>query len=332
MFLAPDELRLFADGAVLLEGDRTNYQRESVTPQGPSNAVVNGLSYAPASPVDAPDGTTRAARLDFGTSTVELWRDSSFPDPPGPVVSISSYLRAPAGDRQIRSFYTTDPPATSGGPTVDVSGQWEHAELLAATNHGSAGDLRNQAGTALPLDVWGFQMEEAGYPSSLIETTGVAATRAAETLDFARGSLDPLFVEGKWQITFWPTHSRAARNADPTRAATATIFSFEDDQDGANSIDLEFVASSGILRLQQAGIGPYAQLTGVDWSAYSPLVVTVDMSTGFLELSGAVSGNGSTTGSAPPCTQPDTRVRVGRSLTFTTTEMDGVVSDPITVP
>jgi len=186
------------NGHILLEPTSTNiipYSNEislstgsTVSGTGSSTAVTDNYAISP-------DGTQNAARLvatsATGTGKYAL-RDFILSTSSVKSYTQSTYLKSNTGSDQKVSYYGRD---TGVRGFITVTSEWQRFELSGnsnTTNYYVYLGARPEDGTDTSCDilVYGYQLEQLGYATSLIPTlTGSTETRATETATGA-GSAD----------------------------------------------------------------------------------------------------------------------------------------------
>lgn len=228
----------FPDGSgdygLLLEGER-----ENIVPYSSLNSTgygVGGAATRTANAVTSPDGTTNATQLDYTASTT----DGIFINPAPSVTEVphtfSVFIKHLSGSQTnvffgatnaltwgstsafLVSFNAATGTVVSTGAAVDetvveeLPDGWYRLSMTGTPS--SAGNstflIYNSSVLAGSFAVFGAQVEAANFPSTLIETTGAAATRVADQALVNKISLRDWFnaLEGTLFVDF--------RRFDPT--------------------------------------------------------------------------------------------------------------------
>ena len=267
--------RVFDDGAVLIEGARTNAFVRSK-----DLSLVTLLNSPTVTDDDgtAPDGGG-ASLIEFAAGgslgqVRELCPDGLFTD----------------GGTSVCSMFVEDP----DGANVEIL--WRDKSLTTDFTGAQAmptawgrltADVANGTGTSDPLMViyentdaadfhaWGVQVEpDAAFASSPIRTSGATATRAVDALSLADGTaLDT----GKWEFDFWPELSSA------DNALTLGVLARH------NANDSIYINPSNLFRFNVGGASLVN--TAVTWAAGAKLTVTVDWDAREVTLAGFLTGD-----------------------------------------
>lgn len=290
------EARILSDGAIYVEGERTNFIADSEDFDGwieAEGSLAQNVEVAP-------DGTPTAERWvgndHAGARTFLLggpWGSSGRPR-----ATISIFARAVAGSETFRQYWRSGG-AHAFGPDRIVGTSWERFSE-------STEDMeRNgvaQASTNGPrvLGIWGAQAEEGSFPSQYIRSPGTRETRMADDVVFA--SAPPALLSQRWTVELTPEASSEALVAG---GGSWTVFEFASSDDA-----LRMRVGAGAVRVSvRVGGAVRAESMPLTFSAHTTLTVDVDPSSGRLTVAGAVSGDGTT--SATAWTFPSGALRVG---------------------
>lgn len=291
--------RIFVDGAILIEGERTNGCASARNPTGPgwpggSPSSTVDLAYS-----DGPDGAT-------GTGT----RLRCVPD------GLAKYCQElnVVTEHQVGSFFarssTDDPFATFQGSFQINAGRaglwtpitlvdtWQHVTASVATGSGPhivqliPADCRGDRHgfTARPVDlVVDLAQIEAGasFPSSPIRTDGEAASRALDSCDLTSTGIDEAIYTAPHTWTVWPefAHNDGLDSSEP---ATHFVFS---DMGGSLGLFFERSEDATSLRLVDS-LGVVVTNTPIEFERGQQIALRYDPSTGALSVEGASTGDG----------------------------------------
>ena len=142
---------------------------------------------------------------------------------------------------------------------------------------------------------WGVMIEQASFASSYIRTEELlygAFTRAADVLYGPISTIPTKMVNGSWSFTVAPVGPSSGMIRD---AGTQTLFSFA--EDGSETIEFYITGGACYLRVVSGGVAKVTS-SALTFSADQVLTVSVDGAAGTLTISGATSGNGTSTGTA----------------------------------
>lgn len=174
--------------------------------------------------------------------------------------------------------------------STDTSMRFRFTSAFSSTEGSSSFD-GGATGSAI---AWGFQLEEGSYPSSYIRTNGASATRAADDLSFA--SIPQRMRSGRWAFDFYPYGSSAESSSAGefySNGGSNDEYRLRgDDQVGLQLDNTSHIRSSTLT-----------------WSRHQKITVIWDGDAGTMEVSGADSGNG--TSSATAWSLDDTSYQVG---------------------
>lgn len=134
---------------------------------------------------------------------------------------------------------------------------------------------------------WNAQVETGAWPSLPIRTSGAAGTRPVEVFTFPNGSYER-FINAPRVAFYWKPWPSS------TNLTSAAIWSIQ--AAPSNNYMLDF--NGGRLRLVQTGIEVKVQSNALTFSAVSNDILIVVDRNGTMEISGASSGDGITTGKA----------------------------------
>ena len=202
--LASDHEARFEAGGLLIEESRTNHCLYSGV--DPTNWAQNGTSSLAVSSVPAPDGGT-CYDLTTDTGGPNSVRQQSNTSAPVGTSVLSVFARFPnAGftSLAIRNFsaggganyYADYRPATdswhgevacTGLPSEDLGNGWKRLTVVSTVTSSNGNNWVNIGGganspafTQQTCQIWGAQLEEGGFQSSYIPTSGSSVTRSQD--------------------------------------------------------------------------------------------------------------------------------------------------------
>lgn len=326
---APDTRRIFSDGAVLIEGARTNLVLYS---ENLAHAAWSRDGPAPTVAGAAPDGDGDALLIDNDGTAPDRYYIGYTPPPIGVGVSHSAYARGVGGTKLgsrkgaygLRTFHTPlststyrrviDTYATPAGPNYSL---WTAHNNDDATGVGVAGET---------VRLWGIQVEVGDFSTSPIRTAGAAATRNADQLYW--GSMTAaqeaaLGRPGGWHIDVWPNYSSTEVHA--LNAAVLTV--------GPSLLSVVNVGTSGNDWSLTVGTGT-ATCAGVAFSRGDHLRIHVISQNANATISIRVENLTTATDSTAGTASGSASTWVGQRLTIgnldggTTAPIDAVVGEP----
>ncbi|MEQ9079378.1 MAG: hypothetical protein RLP09_36300 [Sandaracinaceae bacterium] len=293
---AVGEPRILVDGAIYVEGERTNFVNES---ESFGTWIQDESTLAEDAEV-APDGATSAERW-LGNAEVGA-RAFLLGGPWGgfgrPHASISIFAKAAAGTETFRQYWR-HASAHTFGPDHTVGTQWERfSESSEDMERNGVAQASSTASRA--LGIWGAQAEVGTFASQYIPSAGTRGTRVAETVVFDVAPT-PLTAQ-PWTVELTPEASSEALAAGE---GSWTVFEFSSFNDS-----LRLRVGAGAVRVSvRVGGSVHAETMPLTFDAHTTLTVSVDPSSGRLTVSGAAAGDGTT--SASGWTFPAGALRVG---------------------
>lgn len=318
-----DVPRILPDGAILIEGARTNLVQHNRQPnQSPWTSYAGKVA---ADVDDGPDGLATADRIQTASATIGCDQGlSGTGDYTG-----SFYVRqgpGGAGTYQMLLWTGADLAAVGGSAPAEWARATVFNNVAAAPNVRLAeGNDRSGVGGIVAgardslVDL--AQVEAAAFPSSPIRTSGAAATRALDDASYAGGTWDSRLNDGVWEIDVWPGW------ASSEAPASAFMYLF---QAGSGGV-LYFYKNAGNLELRMDRLTTGGAITPrvLMFSAHQQLTLKVDWPAQELTISGATSGDGTvalshTDWNLTPSTDP---LYVGLSAS-NTRALYGVLSRP----
>lgn len=305
--------------AVFMEGARTNLVTKSRALNDAAWTTGTGATVT-ANAGNGPDGTAVAERLQVGgASNFSPYKGDAAQA--GPLVA-TMWARATSGTTPIR-FATRSNPA-------NTSAVGEYQEATLTTTYQRLEAKRTSTGYYIvpcdPRDYTPFggtgviassdsrvdmiSLEVGRFPSSYIFTDTTTATRSADQLSVVSGTVPAWMRSGKWTVTISPQCSSAEFIL---AAAEMTLFAFGT---GTNN-RIALVLDSGAAKIRVVQGGSSLVLTsGFTWSRWQDMVLSFNSFTGAVTLSGASTGNGTTTGTT--WTMPSGDLYVGNVSTVAT--------------
>ena len=229
------------DGSGIVSADQSTYPRtpgDGVLIEGarenkiPDSIDLSGLGTQSGATVTAdqdiaPDGGT-ATQLTLTTTANSAGFDITASLAAG-TYAISIYVKrvASAGDFRLSFWNATDGILYSAD--LEATDEWQRFEItLTSTVATTNFYIVNKATTAADLYIWGFQVEEASFSSSLIPTSGSAVIAVADTLEYDKLNYTP---EGTFVIDFVVIH-------DPNDGAIQTIINCADEDDALVNVSV----------------------------------------------------------------------------------------------
>lgn len=292
--------RVFRDGAILIEGSRTN-----LLPDSADLADAGWTAFG--TPVRStggggPDGSTSYVYADDnGGSTESYYVDVSVSASTTYTASVyvrketaaASYARlrldASVGaedwgyhiDAQNGTLTREGSMTLADSTQVTDAGDWWRVAITVTTGAGETG-LRfyfdparaTVAGTGTAaatgsVEAWGFQLEAGAFASSPIATTTAGGvTRGDDNFSFSPGTE---ITEGAWSVTVCPAYS----SSDAPSAARILYY----------NVNTQLALISGTTLRLVANAVSY-DITGLSFSALEEATITVDFAAGSMTLSG----------------------------------------------
>jgi hypothetical protein len=281
---ANDVPRIYSDGAILIEGPRTNALKQSRDPSHADWAVaVTGAPVVTPGFAAGPDGLTAAARIQLDAA--EITRGQTYAN-----VSrvLTAYVKRTSGASQY-AINTGDGAAASlvGAAGVD----WVRVEKISnpGTDVIHAGDA-TLTGAAPPNDYLFdlAQVEESQlFPSSPIRTTTAAATSAIDRAPVPDARVPGIMRTGRWAIDIWPRFSSSEIVLNELHCIVGWGATMQ-----AGGLYLYNNGGSIVAALLRDA-GSVSGSKAATWSRHQKLTLTVDVPGAQIILAGFSSGNGS---------------------------------------
>lgn len=300
------QARVLGDGYLVVEGARTNRLDQSHVFTVSSNCTVSidtGTDPAGGSACDQVAITGNGGRAEsVGSSTTTA-------------DTVSTVFTKTVSGADLWTFVYPVSTGFTAGAT------WSRVSAFLAGATGTATQrVRVQEAAASNDHValfFGAQIEwGCEFASSLIEVTGAPATRLADDAAIADASVPAAMRSGSFQVVIRPR--RASTQANDT--STGTLFAYGTGTDNRIHID-----SSNRIVVRQGGVDVVT--TGaLTWSADQAITLTFDAAAGSVTVSGATTGNGTTTDTA--WTMPSGDVQVGNDAALGTAFF-GAISPPV---
>ncbi len=162
------------DGALLLEPERTNLilQSQAISLSPTQNGTfVDNFAISP-------DGTQNATKLTATDTDPFFYQSVSFSaDSYTASIYVKGIGNSIGKDFQIRL-------GVSGSAQIEIPSEWTRFEYTATMTSGSVIcgiEIPNPAVIGDEVLVWGWQIEQGSYATSIINTNGSAATRLADS-------------------------------------------------------------------------------------------------------------------------------------------------------
>ena len=213
LWLQDDAPRVFSDGAVLIEGARTNAWERFGDLDDPPITHLNAVTLTP-NDTTAPDGTTTADLIEMGvgganTQIRDLMADGLFPNETG--VAVSAFFKDPDGEN-IELLFRDKALSNDFGGAQAMPTDWGRLSQSFTAGSGSGDPLLAlyESTDGADFHAWGVQVEpDANFPTSPIYTAGASATRADEGLVIDGADLPTEMLTGGFAFDFWPEFDSA---------------------------------------------------------------------------------------------------------------------------
>lgn len=282
-------------GMILLEGSSKNWLTYSET----FGTTWAGGGTRTGGAVLGPDGTTYVDRLNMASGDAGWYQYySSYTGPS----THTSWVRAVSGTAFARRCNVTYGLVQLSGCVVEatVGTSWQRVGFTYSEASGGTyamvADARSWStyggtGASASDCYWASsQVERMPFCTSAIRTTSATVTRGADILSGSMSSVPSKITSDAYSIDVAPIFSSADGIA---YAKDQCIFSFAED----DSERLFFVVSGGSIYLRVVSGGSTKVTSGaLSFSANQKLTIAVNSASGSVTVSGATSGNGTSTG------------------------------------
>lgn len=287
----------------LTEGQRTNALLSTEDMQRPGGAWTVGSNTPYTTLFPSPDGCSQKGRWTTGSGVSGVTHQHAVT--PSLDWVAYSWHRSPSGTTSYQNLLGGTVLHTSGSTSLGTT--WTRADMWRLPDNAfgtlfmgiNAGDNLSGSGGlaagARDAVTWGMQQEQASFPSSYIRTVDYnygAATRGQDILSGPIASIPAKMIDGEWTFTCAPVGASARMIR---QNATQVLFSYAT---GSGEY-VAFVIDGGAVKLRVVSGGATKVTTGaLTFSADQELTVTLDGAAGSIVVSGATTGNGTTTGTA----------------------------------
>lgn len=222
------------------------------------------------------------------------------------------------GDSTFTGSYTyTSTASVSSDFTVTT--EWRQVYARTTGTVGPTLTIRPHSGAGtgtagVTMYVWGINMINASLGSSYYPSTATNKTRNADTLTYASGAWNPELVTRGFEIDWVPNWDSGWNNV-----CDILCFGSANDRISVSNVDSVQVVVGGVVFLA----------TGVmTWSRDKKITFRCDAVAGTLTISGATTGNGTTSGTPWSGSMPTAvTLRVGGRV-GSTAECCGALSNP----
>lgn len=268
-FLPANQPRIFSDGAILIEGSRTNKARMSPDMSQAHYAKVGTVLSQSVGPA----GDVGYYLVDFESATGRII-DTTIQHTDYPstgTMALSHYSKADAAKDYAFQYI-------SSGSTVlhatTVSLDWSHRSY-AATDFSVGLGIINATGSfeTEPLGLYGLQAEEdAAFPSSFIRCFGTPATRAADNLYIPAAAVPEEMISGRFAFDFWPEFS-SDELAAMEGGTLLRLFSFY----SGNKRIIACRSNSGTAAVSFFNGSTWVNVGPLTWDAMDKITVVTDI-------------------------------------------------------
>lgn len=297
-WLGSNAPRIYADGAILIEGSRTNYLAVSEDMTNASWTKLNSPAVTFGGTAVSGQSTESDVVFAVGGSAGQVRQSIStgLISQNQPAV-LSAFLKRPSATSASIDWYWRNRSLVNDIRSRSHSNDdWQRFSESFNTGSGAnamlVGWIENTDNAQFAFSL--SQLEGGSginFPSSPIRTP-TAGTRTTENCHLASAPL--AMREGRWRVDFWPSFSNS-------EGGQHGLFTFD------NTVGERLDLLGNSLRAISGGVTKSS--VTVTYSRHDHLSILVDASTGYLEVV-APSGTASNTGT--PWTWPDGQLNVGR--------------------
>ncbi len=200
--------RVFSDGAILIEGARTNLLPES---SDFTAWDTTGTSSVTGGATTAPDGSS-ADQLNIGVADAVRDTVAAASVTDNATVVGSVWLWTASGTDSVRLQIRDKAGGVLTSSNITVTTTPTRHTLVESDIGVGATDpylsvLDSSDNTGATVYAWGAQLEEASFATSPIDTA--AAARADDSLAFDGGDLDAAILTSGFVVDVWPTFDKA---------------------------------------------------------------------------------------------------------------------------
>ena len=173
-------------GHLLLEPSRKN---DITDDTGASFSAFNGASIT-ANDSTSPDGSANATLMTTTGTTNELIQQASIAILSGQSYTVSGYFKLKSGtlsdpDNAFKGLDGLNGGGITGSTfNSTLTNEWQRLSFT-VTSSTTSGRVQIKCEDTAEILVWGLQVEEGSYATSVIPTSGSTATRSAETCNNA---------------------------------------------------------------------------------------------------------------------------------------------------
>lgn len=289
-WLGSGVMRILGDGAILIEGARTNKMPESDL----NTWTLIGSATVSTDDATAPDADTNADTVTFtALATDAITHETTIDAGAGSdndAAIVSCWLRSTSGTEEARiGLMDKDTTTRLLSADLTVTTTWTRFEFevldIGAGVVAPDGLIQNSTDAAArSIEVWGFQVEHdtlTNFKTSDIRTSGAAATRNIDIVSYADGTV---LDSGAWSVGAVPNydHAHLATSASKVIFSRGSVTSalYIRDQGGTPRVILAADGVVQVSRVVGAWLGGVRQSFLVDWGARE------------LTIAGFPSGNG----------------------------------------